>query len=435
MQSPDARTVATQILTQVIKNKRSLSDCLEIHLSVLQDSRERALAQSLCYGVLRWLLRLEAILNLLLKKPFKSKDYDIKVLLLIGLYQHIYSRIPSHAATAATVNVTRYLRKTWATGLVNAILREFQRHSSILLEQVDKKLSTRLAHPVWFLKRLQENFPDTWEMMAQANNEHPPMSLRINARLTSREAYLRELEKVDISARCISYTDCGIILAQAVPVEKLPYFSEGWVSVQDGAAQLAADLLDVPKGARVLDACASPGGKTAHLLEQGKVGMLFALDNQVRRVNKIYETLKRLQLSATVLHADMTQLDSWWDGQLFERILLDVPCSASGVVRRHPDIKYLRQDSDIQAFVKQQAHLLDAAWQVLAPKGKLLYITCSVFAEENHLQIQEFLKKHKNAREIPLAVVWGQAMPVGRQILTGEQNFDGFYYALCQKRD
>jgi len=433
MQKIDARTVATQIVTQVIKNKRSLSECLEKGLSTLPDSRERALAQSLCYGVLRWLPRLESLLNLLLKKSLKSKDYDIKALLLIGLYQHLYCRMPPHAATAATVNVTRHLKKTWATGLVNAVLRNFQRQQIDLLDKIDKNISAKFAHPRWFLNRLQRDFPENWEFLAQANNAHPPMSLRINALLTSREAYLATLKESHIEAHSIPYTRYGITLARPLPVDKLPYFSNGWVSVQDGAAQLAVELLDVPEGSRVLDACAAPGGKTAHLLEQNKVGILFALDNQAQRVEKIKETLKRLHLSAIVCHADATQPEKWWDAQHFDRIILDVPCSSSGVVRRHPDIKFLRQNSDIAQFVEQQAKLLDSVWTVLKPQGKLLYITCSVFAEENHLQMQNFLKKHKNAREIPLTVEWGHALPVGRQILTGEHQFDGFYYALCQK--
>lgn len=433
MQNVNARTVATQIVTQVIKNKHSLSESLETGLSELKDSRERALAQSLCYGVLRWQLRLERVLQLLLKKPLQLKDYDIKALLLIGLYQHIYCRIPSHAATAATVEVTRHLKKTWATSLVNAVLRNFQRQQTVLLDKIDQDISARWAHPLWFLKKLQQNFPEKWTSLAQANNEHPPMSLRINALLTSRESYLALLKESNIESTYILYTKYGMTVNQPMPVDKLPHFSKGWVSVQDGAAQLAVELLDVPEGARILDACAAPGGKTAQILERNKVGLLFAIDNQKQRVEKIHETLKRLHLSAIVRHADATQPEKWWDGQFFERIILDVPCSSSGVVRRHPDIKFLRQATDIEQFVEQQAKLLDSVWQLLAPQGKLLYITCSVFAEENHLQMQNFLKKHTDAIEIPLTVDWGHAMPVGRQILTGEHNFDGFYYALCQK--
>ncbi len=424
----DARSAATQILSQVIGHRHSLSDCLDVQN--LNDARERALAQALCYGVLRWQPRLEAILQRLLHKPFKNKDYDIHVLLLIGLYQHLYLRIPPHAATAATVNVTRALKKNWAAGLVNAVLRNFQRQGEALLKSVDTDVNVKLAHPPWLIKQLQKNCSSQWESVACANNVHPPFTLRVNARAMSRETYLKHLHE---AATPTPYTDCGITLEHATDVQHLPGFAQGWVSVQDGAAQLAASLLDVPAGARVLDACAAPGGKTAHLLERYEIGTLVALDNQPARVQKLANTLQRLQLSANVHCADATQPDTWWDGQLFDRILLDAPCSGSGVIRRHPDIKYLRQESDIATLMAQQARLLKALWSLLAPNGKLLYVTCSVFAEENHLQIQKFLATYADAYEIVLEADWGNALPRGRQILPGENNLDGFYYACLSK--
>jgi len=430
----DARSIATQILTQVIAHKHSLSDCLDNHLSHLNDNRERALAQALCYGVLRWLPRLQAILQRLLRKPFKSKDSDIQVLLLIGLYQHLYLRIPSHAATAATVNVTRQLKKPWATGLVNAVLRNFQRQREFLLTNVDTKISVKLAHPPWLIKQLQKNWPNYWESIAEANNAHPPLSLRVNRRAMSRDTYLEHLQKAGIAATVIPYSDCGITLASAMDVKQLPGFEQGWVSVQDGAAQLVAPLLNIPAGARVLDACAAPGGKTAHLLERYEIATLVAIDNQVVRVQKLVNTLRRLQLSAELRCADASQPDTWWDGQAFDRILLDVPCSGSGVIRRHPDIKFLRQRRDIATLAAQQARLLKALWPLLMPGGQLLYVTCSVFAEENHLQIQEFLATYADATETVLVADWGHALPYGRQILPGENNLDGFYYACLTKK-
>ncbi len=424
----DARSVATQILTQVIAHRRSLSDCLT--LSHLKDSRERALAQALCYGVLRWQPRLQAILDVLLRKPFKDKDYDIQSLLLIGLYQHLYLRIPPHAATAATVDVTRTLKKPWATGLVNGVLRNFQRQGEALLAKVDKNINVKLAHPPWIIKALQKNWPSQWQSIAEANNSHPPMSLRVNARAISRDDYLLSLES---KASALADTDNGISLEQPIDVQRLPGFNQGWVSVQDGAAQLAAELLDVPTGARVLDACAAPGGKMAHLLERYDVGTLLAIDNQAARVSLLTETLQRLQLSAQVRCADASQPDKWWDGQTFDRILLDAPCTGSGVIRRHPDIKYLRQANDIVTLAAQQQRLLKALWPLLAPGGKLLYVTCSIFAEENHLQIQNFLKTHTDAIETVLVADWGHAQQYGRQILPGENNLDGFYYACLSK--
>jgi 16S rRNA (cytosine967-C5)-methyltransferase len=451
----DARSVATQILTQVIGERRSLSQCLEPQLSRLTDSRERALAQELCYGVLRWLPQLQALLNCLLRKPLKAKDNDIQVLLLIGLYQHLYLQIPPYAATAATVEVTRTLKKNWASGLVNAILRHFQRQRQPLLEHIATDLSVKFAHPSWLIERLQANWPHHWENLLRANNSHPPLTLRVNARCLSREAYLSQLQQANIIAELTPYTDHGVTISQLPAtlgleaqlnllksppakmsdwINNLPGFSQGWVSVQDGAAQLAAPLLDVPVGARVLDACAAPGGKTAHLLEyHNHSGTLFALDNQPARIKKLAATLQRLQLAATIRCADATQPHTWWDGNPFERILLDAPCSASGVIRRHPDIKWLRQPSDIATLTDQQQRLLAALWPLLKSGGKLLYVTCSVLAEENELQIENFLTKQANAREISLIVPWGHALPSGRQILPGENNFDGFYYACLTK--
>ncbi len=471
----DARSVATQILTDVIGHKRSLSDCLDIQLDSLNDGRDRALAQALCYGVLRWLPRLQTLLRCLLRKPLNAQDCDIQVLLLIGLYQHLYLRIPPHAATAATVEVTRRLKKPWATPLVNAILRNFQRQRNVLLNQVDKQINAKLAHPPWLLERLQADWPAFWETIVEANNTHPPLTLRVNTRCLSRDAYLDILQEAQIAATPTAYTEVGLILVAEDEIinptlanssqqgertedgklakklletntppfnrEKknsifnLPGFTQGWISVQDGAAQLAASLLDVPAGARVLDACAAPGGKTAHLLEHYEIDTLLALDNKPERVQKLANTLQRLHLSAQVRCADVSQPDTWWDGQAFDRILLDVPCSGSGIIRRHPDIKYLRKPSDIKTLAAQQKRLLETLWPLLKPGGQLLYVTCSVFAEENHLQIKKFLADNKDAQEEILAVNWGHALPNGRQILPGEDNLDGFYYACLSKKN
>ena len=428
---PDARSLATQILTEVLGHRRSLSE--ELDVSCLADMRDQALVQVLCYGVLRWLLRLQAILHYLLPKPLKTKDRDIEALLLVGLYQHIYLRIPPHAATAATVNVTRILRKNWAAKLVNAVLRNFQRQREELLLKSDHDISARLAHPTWLLDQLQQDWPHEWEAIAQANNRHPPFTLRVNTQCLSRGDYLRHLQQVGLVGIPTPHTECGITLEQAVEVHHLPGFHEGWVSVQDGAAQLVAPLLEVPSGARVLDACAAPGGKTAHLLERYDIGTLVAVDHQPKRVQKLFKTLQRLKLRAQIHCADVTCLKDWWDGQLFDRILLDAPCTGSGVIRRHPDIKYLRQLSDIEKLSIQQAHLLEALWPLLKPGGKLLYVTCSLFAQENYLQLQRFLAHHDDAQQEILKVEWGYVLPIGRQILPIQDNLDGFYYACLSK--
>ena len=427
----DARSIATKILSQVIWQRRSLTDCLSTQLVNLKDARERALAQELCYGVLRWLVRLEAVLQQLLHK--KIKDKDIHVLLLIGLYQLIYLRTPPYAAIAATVEVTRILQKPKTTGLVNAVLRNFQRKSDKILEVVDNKTEAKFSHPSWILKRLQTDWPEQWQAIAIANNTHPPMTLRLNTKLVTREKYLDNLKELDISANITPYTNYGITLTQPIDIRKLPDFAgkDACVSVQDGAAQLAVEFLDVPTDARVLDACAAPGGKTAHLLECYKMELLLALDNQQNRVSLLQDTLQRLNLTTKIKQADACQPDSWWDGKLFDRILLDVPCSASGVIRRHPDIKHLRRPTDIVNLVAQQALLLEKLWPLLMVGGKLLYVTCSVFAEENHLQIKHFLAKQPDAYSVELTTDCGQAQIYGRQILPGE--FDGFYYACLSK--
>lgn len=433
----DARGVATQIVAQVLSQRCSLSTLIDTQLPHLSDPRERALAQELSYGVLRWLPRLQALLRRLLHKPLKSKDVDIEALLLLGLYQLLYLRIPDYAAIAATVDVARKLRKDWATRLINAVLRNCQRQREDLLATIDRDVSSCLAHPVWLLERLQADWPAEWELLAQANNVQPPLTLRVNERVVTRATYLEHLRTAGIAAVPTPYTDSGITLAQSLGsggVMQLPGFSQGQVSVQDGAAQLVAPLLDIPNGARVLDACAAPGGKTAHILERYTVGHLLALDNEPTRAQLLRNTLERLKLSATVRCADARQPATWWDGQPFDRILLDAPCSGSGVIRRHPDIKYLRQATDIPALAAYQWELLENLWSVLVPQGRLLYVTCSVFAEENCRLLQGFLAHQVDAQEIPLIVPWGHALPVGRQILpSDEPGFDGFYYACLTK--
>lgn len=438
----DARRVATHVLTRVIGQRRSLADCLESELNTLDEVRERALAQALCYGVMRWYTQLNSLLNKLLSKPIRKKDTDVRVVLLLGLYQHLYSRIPDHAATAETVNLIGSLKKPWAKGLVNAVLRNFTRQREQLLTQINQQPHSALSHPKWILQRLEDDWGvETAHTIAQANNIHPPMTLRVNQRRISRDYYLSLLAEANIEAFATNYSPVGIQLVQATDVQNLPHFAEGYVSVQDEAAQLAAPLLDVPEGGRVLDACAAPGGKTAHILELYNAAEVVAIDNQADRVEKIHDTLQRLALQATVVCADAGQPETWWDNQLFDAILLDVPCSASGVIRRHPDIKYLRQADDISALAQQQAAILAAAWTLLKPQGKLVYTTCSVFAEENHVQIETFLEKYPNAEHLPLHVTWGHATSVGRQLLphdatadtTQSSKPDGFYYACLLK--
>lgn len=434
--APNARLSATLALTQVIGCGRSLADCLEPALANLEDPQDRALAQQLCYGVLRFFDKLQAINNELLSKPLKKTDQDIKCLILIGLYQLLELRIPVHAAISATVDVAKQLHKMWAVKLVNAVLRTFQRQQIDLIKKVNKNPTAKYSHPHWMLQKFQQDWADDWEKLAQANLQPAPMCVRVNLQKVSRQNYLELLKNQQIIAHLIPDTSAGLRLEKAVNVEKLPYFSEGWVSVQDGAAQLAGEILDVFENAQVLDACAAPGGKTAHLLEKNPQLKIWALDKEENRVSKIYSNLNRLNLLSEniIIKAVETQnIEKWWNGQYFDRILLDAPCSGSGVIRRHPDIKLLRKPQDIQILVKQQQQLLDTVWSVLAKGGKLLYATCSVFREENDLQMQAFIQRHPDAKPLEIAFQCGRNMSIGRQILSGQENLDGFYYALLQK--
>lgn len=430
----EARAAAAKVLVDVLVHGHSLSTALpKWQPSVIL--KDRALLQALVYGVSRWHLRLDAILQCLLSKPFKRKDADINALLLLGLYQLIYLRVPDHAAVGATVSATKTLGKGWARGVCNGVLREFQRRSEELQQQVDQAASAQYAHPDWLLKRLQANYPEQWSQIVEANNQHPPMVLRVNQSVMSRDDYLARLAAVGIDAKIFTHGNVGLILDKPVDVSRLPGFDDGWASVQDGAAQLAGALLDVKPGQRVLDACAAPGGKTAHIAEsEPALAYLLAIDSEAPRVVRLQETLTRLKLEAEVKTADAANPQQWWDGDGFDRILLDAPCSATGVIRRHPDIKQLRRDSDIPVLVDLQAKILRALWPLLNSGGMLLYATCSVLPEENHEQITRFLAEQKDAVAVPIDATWGQERAVGRQILPTAEGMDGFYYACLAKK-
>jgi 16S rRNA (cytosine967-C5)-methyltransferase len=393
------------------------------------------LLRELCYGVLRHVFSLSALTDLLLSKPLKAKDADVRCLIMVGLYQLIHLRVPDHAAINETVAATRELKKPWAKGLINALLRRYQRESESLLHKLTD--DQRYEHPAWLLERLQTDWPQQWQDIIAANNARAPMTLRVNRAQGDRDAYLADLKAVDIDAEPIEDANEALQLVSPVPVEVLPGFAEGRVSVQDGAAQLAAGLLAAEPGQRILDACAAPGGKTAHILEgiaaQGGEAELLAIDNDERRMARVGETLDRLELSAELCVADAADIETWFEGEAFDRILLDAPCSATGVIRRHPDIKWLRRESDIDALVATQARLLDRLWSVLEPGGRLVYATCSVLRAENVAQMEAFLSRQADAKERPIAAHWGHEQTIGRQILPGEADKDGFYYAVLEK--
>ena len=430
----DARAGAARVLVGVISGGRSLSDALPDVLQSVTDVRQRALIQELAYGTLRWYYRLDVLLLQLLQKPLKQRDADVHCLLLIGLYQLTQLAMPQRVAVNETVQATEALKKPWARGLVNAVLRNYQRRAAALAVTDAADDVAKYAHPAWLTEQLQHDWPDDWEAILNANNARPPFSLRVNQRRVTRDEYLEELAARSIEAVPLAHVATGLMLKKPVPVETLPGFSEGVVSVQDGAAQLAPGLLALAPGMRVLDACAAPGGKTAHILEAGpEITGLTAIDIDGRRLQRIAENLSRLSLQAQLLQGDAGKPSAWWDGQLYDRILLDVPCSATGVIRRHPDIKLLRKAEDVATLVSRQSGLLQALWPLLAPGGMLLYCTCSVLSAENAGQIARFLEMQADAGDVPISAAWGRCCLHGRQILPGENEMDGFYFACLRK--
>ena len=429
----NVRAIAAKVLNQVVEKGQSLSQALP---AIQQDlnPKDKALVQMLCYGVLRTLPRLDFFCRSLMKKPLTGKQRDLHFLILVGIYQLLYTRIPSHAAVGETVNGAKALKKPALKGMINGVLRSFLREQESLIEQADQQPALLYCHPSWLVKRLQAAYGE--EKAAQImtdNNQQAPMWLRVNSRFHDREQYLTLLTEQDKKADIAEFNDNALCLENACDVYQLPGFSEGWVSVQDGAAQLAAHYLDAQPNDLVLDACSAPGGKTVHTLElQPKLKQMVAVDFDEKRLLRVKENLERLNLQATVIHGDASKPDEWWSGEQFDRILCDAPCSATGVIRRHPDIRWLRRDSDISELVSLQKNILSALWKKLKPGGVLLYATCSILPDENDLQIKDFLESTSDASLIPLSAQHNDSIK-GRQILPNEQKMDGFYYAKLQK--
>ncbi|MEX5683818.1 MULTISPECIES: 16S rRNA (cytosine(967)-C(5))-methyltransferase RsmB [Pseudomonas] len=427
------RLAAAKALAAVLNGKASLNSSLPTQMDKVED-RDRGFTQDLAFGTARWQPRLSALAAKLLQKPFKAADADVEALLLVGLYQLLYTRVPAHAAIGETVGCADKLKKPWAKALLNAVLRRAQRESEALLAELEHDPVVRTAHPRWLQKSLKAFWPEQWEAICAANNAHPPMILRVNRRHHARDAYLGLLSEAGIAATPCVYSPDGIILDAAADVRSLPGFAEGWISVQDEAAQLAADLLDLAPGQRVLDACCAPGGKTCHILEaEPELAGVVGVDLEAKRLVRVRENLARLGLSADLIAADGRDTATWWDGKPFQRILLDAPCSATGVIRRHPDIKLTRQPDDIAALAVLQGELLDAMWITLDVGGILLYATCSTLPTENTEVIEAFLARTPGARELDIASQAGIKQPHGRQLLAQEGGHDGFYYAKLIK--
>ncbi|MFV1997057.1 MAG: 16S rRNA (cytosine(967)-C(5))-methyltransferase RsmB [Acidiferrobacterales bacterium] len=424
------RPSAARALVRVVDKNQTLDSAL--NAIVTPDAS--ALVQEMIYGVLRWYHRLDTLAEMLLKQNLKKKDRDIHMLLLIGLYELIYMKTDDYAAVNETVSAASKLGKTWAKGLLNACLRRAQRESNSLQQRLESCDSSHYSHPQWFVDLLREQYPLHWQQILRAANERPPMHLRVNTNLILRDDYLALLAENGLAAHMLDISSAGISLEKPVNVNRLPGFDSGQVSVQDGAAQLAARLLDIQPGQRILDACAAPGGKAAHILESHPdIGALLLVEKSARRMQRINENFERLGLAASIKIGDASRPDDWWDGKPFQRILLDAPCSATGVIRRHPDIKLHRDPQQITQASRIQGQILEALWSLLEADGKLLYATCSVLAAENQELVAGFLAKHVDAQEVALDLAWAQQRFPGYQILPGSKGVDGFYYACLQK--
>lgn len=428
----NVRVVAAEAIGQVLRG-RSLSTVLPKYSQKVADN-DQSLLKELCFGTLRWYPQLQAIVNHLMSKPIKDKEREIQALLACGIYQLMYMRVADHAAINETVAATVKLKRLWAKGLVNAVLRNFQRQQQQITEQLANAAEFETAHPQWLINRIQKAWPEQAREILTANNLQAPMCLRVNANHCSRDDYLKLLAEKEIQASKTKYSSVGIWLNSPRDVTELPGFEDGWVSVQDESAQLAASLLDVQPDHVVLDACCAPGGKTCHILEsEPKLAALTAIDLEASRLERCKDNLQRLNLQANLIAADVGAIEEWWDNNPFDRILLDAPCSASGVIRRHPDIKLLRKDTDIDNLSKIQTELLEKVWKTLRKGSMLIYATCSVLPQENDQVVAQFLATNNDASVVKIEADWGKATDFGRQIFPSAKGGDGFYYSRLQK--
>ncbi len=426
------RALAAKCTFSVVDKGRSLAEELPKHQDKLE-GKDKGLLQELCYGVLRYLPELEFATRPFISKPLVGKQRVGHFLILVGLYQIKYTRIPDHAAVSETVAATKPLRCEHLKGVVNGVLRNIQRQTEKTNADIDAKElpdAIKYNHPSWFIKKLQAAYPEQWQDILSANQQKPPMWLRVNQIHHSVNDYLALLEQAQIEYCHIDEASGAIELNQAVDVNTLPGFDQGWVSIQDGAAQQAARLVDCQDNDHVLDCCAAPGGKTCHLLELSQSITMTAIDIEATRLTRVHENLERLKLTAKVITGDAANPETWWDGQQYDRILLDAPCSATGVIRRHPDIKWLRKADDIEKLADLQQLILRKTWSLLKPGGTLIYATCSILPQENSEQITQFIADIADAN---LIAIDDKTDSIGWQILPSEASMDGFYYAKLVK--
>ncbi len=433
MTQANPRALAAQALSRIVHDGVSLRVCFATFSTQLKDARDRALLSALLHAGARWWLRYDAALQGLLERPLHEREPQVQALLLLGLVQLEILGLPEYAAVAATVEAARALGKPKFANLVNAILRRWLRERDTRNAALDADAATRSAHPRWLIQAIAGDWPDQADSILVANNAQAPLWLRVNRRRATRADLAARFAAEGIETESPAALPQALVLAQSLDVTRLPGFAEGLFSVQDGAAQFAAELLDSRSGMRVLDACAAPGGKAAHILESADVELL-ALDRDPQRLPRMQENLARLGLRAKVCAGDAGEPSTWRDGNQFQRILLDAPCSATGIIRRQPDVKLHRRATDIGALAAQQARLLDALWPMLAPGGRLVYATCSLLAAENSAAMAGLLKRHPEARVQGVPIGW-RASGVGAQNLPGEGGMDGFFYAIVDKRD
>lgn len=421
------RSIAAQAIEQVVEQGQSLSNILPPLQQKVSD-KDKALLQELCFGVLRTLPQLEFLLGQLMSRPMTGKQRSLHYLIMVGFYQLLYTRIPPHAALAETVEGAVSLKKMQFKGLVNGVLRNFQRRQEELLNAAAQDESHWLL-PQWLLKRLQKAYPQQWQSITEASNHRPPMWLRVNRQHGSRDAWLTRLREQGTDGLIHPHYPDAVRLESPQSVHALPGFDKGDVTVQDASAQGCMIYLEPENGDSVLDLCAAPGGKTTHILEIAPKANVLAVDIDPQRLKRVHENLTRLGMEAEVKMGDGRFPEKWCGERQFDRILLDAPCSATGVIRRHPDIKWLRRDSDIAELAQLQREILDAIWPHLKPGGTLVYATCSILPEENKEQISAFLKRHLDAKLTDT----GTPDNPGIQNLPAPEEGDGFYYAKIIK--